>query len=135
MKLKNSIALITALCLCSAGAAACDNKKGGDEGNLALSYSFEESAGNMAKEAVSGKDYKINYVFNEENADKLFKAPSDPLKKSGVKGKSLYMDGFSNSITNRDFKIPSSEITLSAWVAPRVFENLPNYGEDRKSVV
>ena len=129
MKLKNSIALITALCLCSAGAAACDNKKGGDEGNLALSYSFEESAGNMAKEAVSGKDYKINYVFNEENADKLFKAPSDPLKKAGVKGKSLYMDGFSNSITNRDFKIPSSEITLSAWVAPRVFENLPNYGD------
>ena len=129
MKLKNSIALITALCLCSAGAAACDNKKGGDEGNLALSYSFDESAGNMAKETVSGKDYKINYVFNEENADKLFKAPSDPLKKAGVKGKSLYMDGFSNSITNRDFKIPSSEITLSAWVAPRVFENLPNYGD------
>ncbi len=129
MKLKNSIALITALCLCSAGAAACDNKKGGDEGNLALSYSFDESAGNMTKEAVSGKDYKINYVFNEENADKLFKAPSDPLKKSGVKGKSLYMDGFSNSITNRDFKIPASGITLSAWVAPRVFENLPNYGD------
>lgn len=83
----------------------------------------------MTKDAVSNKEYKINYVFNEENADKIFKAPSDPLRKTGVKGKALYMDGFSNSITNNDFKTPASAITLSAWVAPRVFENLPNYGD------
>lgn len=127
MKFKKSIAVITALCLCSAGFAACAKKGGTD--NLALSYSFDESGGSTARDAVSKKDYKINYVFSEENADKIFKAPSDPLRRTGVKGNALYMDGFSNSISNRDFKIPSSAITLSAWVAPRVFENLPNYGD------
>ena len=130
MKLKNCIALLTALCLCPAGLAACGKKGGTEKSNLVLSYSFEETSGNMTKEAVSKKDYKINYVFNEENADKLFKEPSDPLKKTGVKGKCLYMDGFSTSIRNVDFEIPSSAITLSAWVAPRVFENLPNYGNE-----
>jgi len=129
MKFKKSIAVITALCLSSAVfATACGNKTQTPE-NLALSYSFDEQTGDMTKEAVSKNEYKINYVFNEENADNIFKAPSDPLRKTGVKGKALYMDGFSNSITNKDFKVPSSAITLSAWVAPRVFENLPNYGD------
>lgn len=128
MKFKKAIAVVTALCLGSLGmATACKNSEKAD--NLVLSYSFEEESGSMTKDAVSNKEYKINYVFNEENADKIFKAPSDPLRKTGVKGKALYMDGFSNSITNKDFKTPASAITLSAWVAPRVFENLPNYGD------
>lgn len=134
MKFKKSIAMITALCLCTAGFATACNKS--DEtgetvktDSLVVAYSFEEDSGSVTKEAVSKKDYKINYVFNAENADKLFKEPSDPLRRTGVKGRSLYMDGFSNSISNRDFKIPASAVTLSAWVAPRVFENLPNYGD------
>lgn len=128
MKFKKPIAVLTALCLCSACfATACKTQKKAE--NLVTSYSFDEESGSVTREAVSKKDYKINYVFNEENADKLFKAPSDPLRRTGVKGKALYMDGFSNSITNRDFKVPASAITLSAWVAPRVFENLPNYGD------
>ncbi len=130
MKLKKSIAVLTALSLCSAVfATACNKPKDNEIDGLVASYSFDEQSGNMTKEAVSKKEYKINYVFNEENADKIFKAPSDPLRKAGVKGNALYMDGFSNSITNRDFKAPASAITLSAWVAPRVFENLPNYGD------
>lgn len=128
MKFKKPIAVLTALCLCSACfATACKTQKKAE--NLVTSYSFDEESGSVTREAVSKKDYKINYVFNEENADKLFKAPSDPLRRTGVKGKALYMDGFSNSITNRDFKVPASAVTLSAWVAPRVFENLPNYGD------
>lgn len=129
MKLKRCVFLITALCLCAVGVSACGKKAGGNNGKPVLSYSFEESSGNMTRESVSGKDYKINYVFNEENADNLFKEPTAPLRKTGVKGKALYMDGFSNSIANRDFKVPASAVTLSAWVAPRVFENLPNYGD------
>ena len=129
MKLKKSVAVLTALCLCS----ACFVTACGDDSqtakNLTVSYSFDENGGNTAREAVSKADHKINYVFNEENADKLFKAPSDPLRKTGVKGNALYMDGFSTSITNRSFKVPSSAVTFSAWVAPRVFENLPNYGD------
>ena len=128
MKFKKSIAVITALCLCSAFfAAGCNG--GNAEDGLVASYSFEENSGSMTKESVSNKQYKINYVFNQENADEIFKAPSDPLRKTGVKGNALYMDGFSTSITNRDFTAPAAAITLSAWVAPRVFENLPNYGD------
>ena len=128
MKFRKSIAVLAALCFCTAGVAtAC--KPAEDNGSLAVSYSFDEEGGSTAREAVSQKDYKINYVFGEDNAENIFKAPSDPLRRTGVKGRALYMDGFSNSITNRDFKLPSSAVTLSAWVAPRVFENLPNYGD------
>ncbi len=128
MKFKKPLAVAVALCLCSVGlTTACKTEK--NNKNLAAAYSFDETSGSTTKETVSKKDYKINYVFNEENADKIFKAPSDPLRKTGVKGKALYMDGFSNSITNTDFKTPSSAVTFSAWVAPRVFENLPNYGD------
>ena len=104
-----------------------NNTDKNENSSLELHYSFDEPTGNLAKESVSGKDYKINYVFNEENAADLFKEPNDPLKRTGVKGNSLYMDGFSNEIINRDFETPDSAITLSAWVAPRVFENIVYY--------
>ena len=95
--------------------------------SLVLHYSLDESGGSLAKESVSGKDYTINYVFNEQNASTLFKEPNDPLKRPGVKGNALYMDGFSNNIVNKDFVAPESAITMSAWVAPRVFENIVYY--------
>ncbi len=97
------------------------------EQTLELKYSLDESDGSLTKESVSGKDYKINYVFNEENADSLFKEPNDPLRRPGVKGNALYMDGFSNNIVNKDFNAPETAITMSAWVAPRVFENIVHY--------
>lgn len=128
MRIKNVIAVLTAFSLCSAGfIVGCSSEE--EEANLVASYSFDESSGSTTREAVGGKDYKIDYVFNAENADKLLKTPNDPLRRAGVKGKSLYMDGFSNSITNTDFKAPTSAMTLSAWVAPRVFENLSNYSD------
>ncbi len=101
-------------------------------GKPALYYSFDEEGGYSAKEKVSGENYNINYVFSYKNAANLFKAPSEPLRKAGVKGNSLYMDGFSTylSIPNDDFETPSTAMTVSAWVAPRVFENLVNYGDD-----
>ncbi len=102
-------------------------KDGEGESTLLLNYSLDEFSGSLTKESVSGKDYTINYVFNEQNADTLFKEPNDPLRRPGVKGNALYMDGFSNNIVNRDFEAPSSAITMSAWVAPRVFENIVNY--------
>ena len=98
-----------------------------EKSTLVLNYSLDESDGSLAKESVSGVDYKINYVFNEENADTLFKEPNDPLRRPGVKGNALYMDGFSNNIVNRDFVTPDSAFTMSAWVAPRVFENIVYY--------
>ena len=94
-----------------------------------LEYSFDETDGQMTTETVSNKEYKINYVFGEENKDYIFKETSDPLLRNGVKGNALYMDGFSTKILNNDFEMPDDEFTVSAWIAPRVFENVFMYGD------
>ena len=63
-----------------------------------LSFSFDDVTGSYAKDNVSEKNYKVDYVFNEDNKDIIFKKPNDPLLKQGVHNKSLYMDGFSTKI-------------------------------------
>ena len=133
MKHNRLIFLLLALVVLLTLATGCKKKQDNitdntdNQSNLLLHYSLDESTGSLAKESVSGQDYTINYVFNEQNADTLFKEPNDPLRRPGVKGNSLYMDGFSNYIVNKDFDAPSSAITMSAWVAPRVFENIVYY--------
>lgn len=132
---KSAVAILSALTLFSA--SACDlfpdnsgsNVDPQPKNELLLSYSFDEESGNTTKNTANGEASKIEYVFNAENQDKLFKEASDPLRKEGVSGNSLYMDGFSTCIKNRDFGTPRDAITLSAWVAPRVFENVANYGD------
>ena len=143
MKGKRIISFLTALvCVATVGFnAACAKNNTIDSSNnnnqtnmlsdgLKLSYSFDEDSGNTTVNNVTGADTKIEYIFNAENQDKLFKPSSDPLRKDGVKGNSLYMDGFSTCIKNYGFTAPTKAITMSAWVAPRVFENLANYGDD-----
>jgi len=134
MRFNKYIALLLVLIMLLGVAAGCSNpqnepdkEKAEEKSSLLLHYSLDESDGSLAKESVSGKDYTINYVFNEQNAASLFKEPNDPLRRPGVKGNALYMDGFSNNIVNKDFIAPSSAITMSAWVAPRVFENIVHY--------
>ena len=114
-----------AVCTAACGTTACSNK--GEGGGLLASYSFDEVNGNETPDSATGTYDKIKYVFNAENADNLLKEPNDPLVKQGVSGTALYMDGFSTYIENTDFDTPDTAITLSAWVAPRVFENLPDY--------
>ena len=92
-----------------------------------ISFSFDSTNGSYTKENASHSDYRIDYVFAEENRDILFKEPNDPLLKQGVSGKSLYMDGFSTKIKINDYEAPTNKITFSAWVAPRGFENLDRY--------
>ena len=96
----------------------------------ALSFSFDDVTGSYTKDNVSGDDYLVNYVFNEQNKDRIFKKPNDPLLKQGVHNKSLYMDGFSTNISIEDYEAPKNKITFSTWVAPRGFENLNKYGNE-----
>ena len=133
------ISLILSLCLltCACEPTTSTQSSGKGNNNVApesgakavLNYSFDEDGGYSTRENVSGENFNINYVFSYTNAANLFKEPNEPLRKTGIKGHSLYMDGFSTFITDVDFETPSSAITLSAWVAPRVFENLANYGD------
>ena len=101
-----------------------------DQGPKAvLDFNFDSHNGPYVNNAGNGQDYKVEYLFNESNADRIFKAPSDPLFKQGVggSGKSLYLDGHSTKMVFRDVRIPRKKMTLSAWIAPRGFENLVDY--------
>ena len=88
MKFFKHITLLIVLVMLVGTASGCKNSEGGSgsnqgngsNGGLVLHYSLDESSGSLAKESVSGKDYTINYVFNESNADTLFKEPNDPLR-------------------------------------------------------
>ena len=123
------IALSFVLLIFALASCKNDNEVIEEKTKLALAYSFNETVGNQTLESVSNTNSTINYVFNESNYDKLFKAPSDPILRKGVNGNALYMDGFSTKIRNNDFIMSSEEFTLSAWVAPRVFENINNYND------
>ncbi|MBR0295237.1 MAG: GH32 C-terminal domain-containing protein [Bacilli bacterium] len=102
----------------------------GDFFDPVLSFSFESTSNGYTLDNASGSKYHIDYVFNKENADILFKKPNDPLLKQGVNNKSLYMDGFSTKIRIADYDAPLNKITFSTWVAPRGFENLNRYGNE-----
>ncbi|MGN1053434.1 MAG: GH32 C-terminal domain-containing protein [Candidatus Scatosoma sp.] len=135
MKTKKQAAVVLAALTAAGVLAGCKKEAANGDvspyfANLVLSYDFNEESGNMAYDSVVGGGYKIDYVFNAENQDKLFKESSDPLRKAGAEGNALYMDGFSTYVTNRTFSAPKKAVTLSAWVAPRVFENLPSYADD-----
>ena len=95
-----------------------------------LSFSFESTTDGYTYDNASGRRYHVDYVFNKDNADILFKRPNDPLLKQGVNGTSLYMDGFSTKIRVGDYEQPTNKITFSTWVAPRGFENLNRYGNE-----
>lgn len=138
--MKNKSSKLIALTLAAVvatpiGLAACTDKgtDGGDESKLIASYSFENIDGYSTLNEATGKYDKLNYVFSEENAEYLTKEPSAPLVRNGVKGNALYMDGFSVNVRTDDFAAPSTALTLSAWVAPRVFENLPSYNGESKA--
>ena len=138
--MKNKSSKLIALTLAAVvatpiGLAACTDKgtDGGDGSKLIASYSFENIDGYSTLNEATGKYDKLNYVFSEENAEYLTKEPSAPLVRNGVKGNALYMDGFSVNVRTDDFAAPSTALTLSAWVAPRVFENLPSYNGESKA--
>ena len=136
MKIKYVVSSLLAVALLSLG--ACSSKKSNKTSGLdpnfphtpEISFSFNELNGSYTKDNASGSNYRIDYVFAQENASILFKKPNDPLFKQGVSGKSLYMDGFSTKIKIDGYDAPKDKITFSTWVAPRGFENLNRYGNE-----
>ncbi len=142
MKKRNIIPLLFISALSFGGCANNnENKKGNNPTSHkpVISFSFDELNGSYTKNSGNNKDYRIDYVFAQENAENLFKKPNDPLLKQGVSNKSLYMDGFSTHIRIKGYgdefaenyiEAPSNKITFSTWVAPRGFENLNRYGNE-----
>lgn len=118
---------MAALAVLPTALVACKPSEGDKGVKLVASYSFENIEGYTTYNDGTGNFDKLNYIFSDENAENLVKEPSAPLVRDGVKGKALYMDGFSVNVENKDFTAPTTGMTLSAWVAPRVFENLGDY--------
>lgn len=90
-------------------------------GSPTARWDFDERAGTVTREAVSGTANPVGYVFN----DARYKPDSDPLRRRGVRGRALYFDGYSTVVTAQgpgDLD-PSGGITLDVWIAPHAYEH------------
>jgi sucrose-6-phosphate hydrolase SacC (GH32 family) len=89
-------------------------------------WHFDEGAGSAAREAISGLNDTIDYVFSPRpNIGRpRFTPPSDPLWREGIRGRALLFDGYSTWVTHPldALRVPSAALTISVWVAPRTFE-------------
>lgn len=90
--------------------------------NLQLHLAFDEESGKTAHDSSGNiEDAEINYVFN--NA--LYKESEDPQwRDTGVVNGSLLFDGYSQYIRYdySQYKVSQDSLTISCYVAPRVFE-------------
>ena len=123
MKRKILMALAAAGCAAFlfAGLAACKDDPNAD--SLMLHLAFDEGQGTVVTDSSQNvEDAELRYVFN----DPVYQAePQDPQwRQTGVVGGSLLMDGYSNYVrySEDDIILSGSALTVSAWIAPRMFE-------------
>ncbi|MFD3622545.1 hypothetical protein ACFWWT_46920 [Streptomyces sp. NPDC058676] len=76
-----------------ASAAAAEEQRGPQRPSAR--WDFDERAGTVTREAVSGTADPVDYVFN----DARYKPDSDPVRRRGVGGRALYFDGYSTVVT------------------------------------
>lgn len=121
-KIWTVLGIIAATIGCLGGAVALTGCSDGYDEDLRLSLSFNEGSGKFAKDSSGHfEDTKISYVYSE--ADYI--TPRDPeWREKGVKGGCLLFDGYSSGITysGEDYAVSGSKLTVSAYIAPRMFE-------------
>ncbi len=120
--MKKLLCVILCVLLLGGVMSACKKTQTTEEVKLVAHYAFDEDGGSVTRDGVSGTDKKISYVFAEDNQALLYKKANDPLRRKGVSGKSLYMDGYSTYVQDDDFRNLRGGFTVSAFVAPRAFE-------------
>lgn len=90
--------------------------------DLMLHLTFDEGSGTICHDLSRNKlDNSVNYVF----LDAKYMESQDPQWRSfGPKGGSLLFDGYSNYLkySYDDIKVRGSKLSISVWVAPRMFE-------------
>ena len=99
------------------------------EDYLLIDLDFNSHDGSNIVNHADEKEYKIDWLFNESNKDRIFKEPMDPLFKKGVgeDSTSLYLDGHSTKMKFNNIDVPDTKFTVSCWIAPRGFENVFDY--------
>lgn len=76
-------------------------------------WRFDEGTGNVTLDQSQSILYDIQHTLK-----------SDPQWKSGINGKALLFDGYSNwiEVAPENVNIPEESFSIEAWVAPRAYE-------------
>lgn len=86
--------------------------------NVKLWLSFDEDGGTYVYDGTKHfPERKIQYVFNYSYT----KDKSEPIRRKGVLGNALVFDGYSNQITYKEQVSVDNNLTVSAWIAPRMW--------------
>lgn len=134
-KIKRTLALTLTLVLLFTSAliigVGC-KEKDANQKSLMLHLTFDEGRGKTVNDSSKNlAAATVNYVYNDAQ---FLEANQDPQwRSSGVKGGSLLFDGYSNYVKYdySQIKVRGNALTVSAWVAPRVFEwDGPNAAEN-----
>ena len=135
-KTYTGILLFLSAALCCAGLAllgGCgDRDPHADE--LMLHVTFDEGSGNTVHDESGNLDDAIvQYVLTDPAYQDEGQDPQ--WRERGAVGGSLLMDGYSNYVRYdyEDIRISGGALTVSAWVAPRMFEwDDPNAAENEE---
>lgn len=116
--------LLSAILLCLGLALMSGCEKGDPlDKSLMLHLTFDEGSGTTVKDSAKKvPDATVRYVFNDAQHQPNNQDPQ--WREKGVKGGSLLFDGYSNFIRYdyEDIKVRGDKFSISAYVAPRVFE-------------
>ncbi len=82
-------------------------------------WPMDEGKGRTVREAVTGQEDAVHYVFNEAS----YTVSRDPQWRPGVHGGSLSFDGYSTYVRHENGKrLSCASFSIEAWVAPRSYE-------------
>lgn len=114
------VACLIAACLFT----GCSSVKGEPHKKDMLLYlTFDEGSGSKVRDASGNSaEATLNYIFNSPTYQAEAQDPQ--WRDSGIKGGSLLMDGYSNYVRypEDEIMVRGNAFTVSAWVAPRMFE-------------
>ena len=118
------IVLVLALAVGVFSFAGCSDKnEDPHQKDLLLYLPFDEGSGTVVHDAAKrAPDATLNYIFNKPTYQDDAQDPQ--WRNSGIKGGSLLMDGYSNYVryAEDDVSVKGGAFTVSAWIAPRMFE-------------
>lgn len=129
--------LILALVLCAAGCWLWETGyKDPNQKDMLLHLTLDEGSGVQVRDASKNlDDATLKYVFT----DAQYMPSQDPQwREKGVLDGCLLFDGYSNYISYdySEVKIRGSYLSISAWVAPRMFEwDNPNAAENGSEIL